>query len=226
MVQRIGREHHTEAIQARRDVVREGRQPGFGDQHDGRGRRAQPRLHRLRKAVGVRDHHRQRFPRTLLTCPQHCHRLRVKRVAGQMKSAQPFDSHDATVFQHLHRRVQRQLAGDNPIGRTPLKLRAAVRARHRLGVKTSVRRVAVFRFARRAEREWRHGRGRAVIRHGADNGKTRAAVGAVNKRVTIAALVRIVHLRKARGTGGGIRYNLGVHCSARAVANGECLRQR
>ena len=30
MVQRIGREHHTEAIRARRDVVREGRQPALG----------------------------------------------------------------------------------------------------------------------------------------------------------------------------------------------------
>jgi len=95
-----------------------------------------------------------------------------------------------------------------------------------LGMKAPVRRVLILLPTRRAKRERRHRGIRPVVRHLANNGKTRAAVGAVNKRITVAAVIRVKQLLTARLAGGGIRHDVGIHLPGAAVLNHEIVRQR
>ena len=141
-----------------------------------------------------------------------------------MKAPQPFDGDNTAAFQHRHRRAQRSFTLSSHVARTPHKRGPAVRAGDRLGVKTAVGRIAVLGFTRPAERERRHCRGRAVVGHGADNGKPRPAVGAVDKRIAIAAFAWVAHLSQTRRAGRGIGDNLGVHRPGPAVADGKVLR--
>jgi hypothetical protein len=46
----------------------------------------------------MRDHHRQRLRRALFACPQRRHRLRILRVADEVKTAQPFDRDNTAAF--------------------------------------------------------------------------------------------------------------------------------
>ena len=73
-----------------------------------------------------------------------------------MKTAQPFDRDYAAAFQHRHRRAQRSLTGSGDVARTPFQRWPAVRAGYRLGVKTSIGGVAVFRLTRQAEGKCGH----------------------------------------------------------------------
>lgn len=73
----------------------------------------------------------------------------------------------------------------------PFKMWATLRAGHRLGVETTIERVAVLFVTSRTQRKRRHHGKRAVVRHGANNGETRAAVGTVDKRITITPFARV-----------------------------------
>ena len=126
----------------------------------------------------------------------------------------------------MNRRLQCRFSDQRLALRAPLQTRAAVGAGYRLSMKTSVARVAVLGLAARTEWKRSHRGKGAVIGHRANNGETRPTVSTVNKRVAIAALLRIVHLRQARRAGGRIGHNLGTHTSAAAFADGEILRRR
>ena len=73
-----------------------------------------------------------------------------------MKTAQPFDRDNTTVFQHRHRRAQRSLTGSGVDARAPFQRWPAVRAGCGLGVKTSIGWVTVFRLTRQAEGKCGH----------------------------------------------------------------------
>jgi hypothetical protein len=81
----------------------------------------------------------------------------------------------------------------------------AVRAGHWLGVKAPVARVIVLGLALRAERKACHGRVGPVVRDIADNAEARAAVGAVDEWIAVAAVRRVEKLAPAVGADRYIR---------------------
>ena len=64
--------------------------------------------------------------------------------------------------------------------------------------------VVVLGRARRAHGERGHGGERPVVGHVPDDGEPRAAVGAVDERVAVAAVVRVGELAQAVGAGRGV----------------------
>ena len=70
--------------------------------------------------------------------------------------------------------------------------------------------VVIFPLAVRAHGKGLHGSLRPVIGNVLDDGQTRAAVGAVNKRIAIAAVLRIQQLPQTVGADGDIRGDEGV----------------
>ncbi|MNZ45416.1 hypothetical protein D3C78_630700 [compost metagenome] len=85
--------------------------------------------------------------------------------------------------------------------------------------------IPVLFIARGAKREIRHRRCRTIVGHGANNGKARAAVGAVDKRIAIAALTRVAHFRETRRASGGIRHDLSCHRPSRAAPDSKFRRR-
>ncbi|EJK90183.1 hypothetical protein UUU_33030 [Klebsiella pneumoniae subsp. pneumoniae DSM 30104 = JCM 1662 = NBRC 14940] len=142
-----------------------------------------------------------------------------------MKAADAFYRHDFARRQPGNSRLQRRLAVQRFPLCPPFQSRPAVGAGHRLGVKTAIGRIAEFRLTRGTERERRHCGEGPVVGHGANNGQPRAAVGAVDKGVAVAACPGIVHLREARRAGRGIGHNLSPHPSRPTLADGEILRR-
>ena len=82
--------------------------------------------------------------------------------------------------------------------------RAALRTGDRLGVEPPIGRIAVFRQALRTHRERGHRRPRTIVGQLANDRPSRAAVGAIGKRVAIAPLERVVDFGQAQPTGGQI----------------------
>lgn len=103
----------------------------------------------------------------------------------------------------------------------PFKMWATLRAGHRLGVEATIERVAVLFVTSRTQRKRRHHGKRAVVRHGANNGETRAAVGTVDKRITITPFARGIHFGKTGRASSGIGNNLRIHGAACALAYSE-----
>ncbi len=98
---------------------------------------------------------------------------------------------------------------------------ATLRAGHRLGVEATIERVAIFFVTGRTQRKRRHHGKRAVVRHRANNGETWAAVGTVDKRITITPLARGIHFSKTGRTSRGIGNNLRIHDAACALTDSE-----
>ncbi len=71
------------------------------------------------------------------------------------------------------------------------------------------------------QRKRRHHGKRAIVRHRANNGEARAAVGTVDKRITITPFAWGIHFGKASRASGGIGNNLRIHGAACALADGE-----
>src|SRR5699024_5521006 len=107
----------------------------------------------------------------------------------------------------------------------PFKMWATLRAGHRLGVEATIERVAVLFVTSRTQRKRRHHGKRAVVRHGANNGETRAAVGTVDKRITITPFAWGIHFGKTGRASSGIRDNLRIHGTSRALADGALSGQ-
>ena len=123
-----------------------------------------------------------------------------------MKSAQAFDGDDLSVFDGLRRRPQRRVMPDQnrAAGIPKLELRSARGAGVRLGVKAPVERIFVFGAAILAHLENFHGRVRAVIRQRFDDRKTRSAIRAVCKWISVAAVEGIEDFPKAIAAGRNI----------------------
>ena len=198
----------------------------FIHQHNRCGGGFQQRARINRQRVGVRHHHRQRFCRAMFARTKRRHRRRISGIAGQMEAANALHCHNATGINHGDSGGKRRLFFRALFAALPHQPRPALGAGHRLGVKTAVIRITVLRLALRAERKRRHHRQRAVIGHGVNNRKARPAVGAVDKRVAIAPLLRVVHFCQARRAGCRIRDNLGAHRPGTALADGEIGWQR
>ena len=149
-------------------------------------------------------------------------------VHTQVESANPLDRHDlstkkapdglsnrvGTLNRHLggrlppHRRTQRVPAVDGGPGLKP-DMRTTAPAGIRLRVKAAIERVVVFGLALGAHGKRSHRGLRPVVRDATRNGKARPAVGAVQKRITIAAVGGVEQFAKTIGAGGGVRGDTG-----------------
>ena len=101
------------------------------------------------------------------------------------------------------------------VGPQQRQRRPAVGAGVGLGVEPAVGGVVVLRLAAGAHPEPGHGRRRPVIGHPADDREPRAAVGAVDERVAVAAVVRIEQLVQAVAAGRRVRRDRGPGDAAR-----------
>ena len=90
------------------------------------------------------------------------------------------------------------------VGGDERELRAAVPAGVGLGVEAAVGGIVVLGLAGGAHLEARHGGLRAVVGNAAGDGVARAAVGAVEKGIAIAAVRGREQFAEAVGTGGGV----------------------
>ena len=152
-----------------------------------------------RGEVGLeREHHGER-----LVGPSFAQRAarrppRVRRIAEQMIAADALDRDDLAGSQCRDRgsegRRTRNLA--HLVRVAEFEPRSAVRAGDRLGMKSPVARVGIFGRAVRAQAEACHGRIGAVVRQALDQGVARAALGAIDEGIAVAAIVRIVQVRR------------------------------
>ena len=134
-----------------------------------------------------------------------------------MKSAQPFDGDNLAATDGVSGGEQSTVAAlvrartfrvfTNAAAFPQFEMRAANRARIRLGVEAAVPRVVVFGLALRAHRERFHRSVHAVIGQGFNDAEARAAVGAVGERVTMAAIFGIKDFAQAIRARGDVRQN-------------------
>src|SRR5215475_1886165 len=138
-------------------------------------------------------HHCERLGLTTFSLPQSLNRAGVRRVAGEVESADAFDGENLSIQKQPARMAYRAVAVFKltPALIRKIKPRAAFRAGRRLGVKSAVVGIFVLGAARVPHRKLTHRRLRAVIRHVLDDRKSRAAIDAVDERVTKAPVTRV-----------------------------------
>ncbi len=213
----VGHEHPEEAV-AGRHGPGQARRTGFvrpgGCQHH-RGLRGSQQGGGLRRQVGERgrhvgvaDHHRERLGRAPLALPETLDGVGPGGVDGQVVAADSLDRDDAPTGQHAHRGGEGVVAeGRRPwlAGGAECQLRAACGAGRRLGVEPAVRGVLVLASTGGAEVEAGHRRGGAVVGQAGHDAEARAAVGAGDERVAVAAVGWVVQLGQARLAHRGVR---------------------
>ncbi len=148
----------------------------------------------------IGQHDGERFADPQLAAAQFGHGGGVAGVAGQMEATQPLDGDNAPVAQQSAGGLQRVLAGGrfSCVARSlQPQARPTDGAGDGLGVEAPVEGVSVFSGTVGAEREAGHRCQRPVVGDVADDGEARAAVGAVDKRVAVAAVGRVEQLAQA-----------------------------
>src|SRR5947209_14997287 len=91
-------------------------------------------------------------------------------------------------------------------------------------METSIRWIVVVCLAGGAHREDTHSRLVAVIGHILNNREARAAVGAVDERIAVTAVLRIKELMQAIITNGGIRRDKRLAFgTSLTMGNSECV---
>jgi hypothetical protein len=130
-------------------------------------------------------------------------------VANQMKTPDPFDSHDRASHQKVKGSAQGISRNDfSPSIHQP-QGGAASRAGIGLGVKPAVGRVLILPAADRAHRKGSHGCLGTVIRDVSDDSESRAAERAVDERIAVSEVAGREELRQAFITRSHIRRDQG-----------------
>ncbi len=146
----------------------------------------------------IADHDGERLVAPALAHAQLGKRCRRARVARQVIATEPLDRDDRAVGQQALRTGDRRVgAVDRPGRRLEPQARPARRARDRLGVEPPITGVVILLRTRRAERERPHRRVRTVVREAAGDREPWPAVGAIDERVAVAAIGRLVQLAQA-----------------------------
>ena len=165
----------------------------------------------------ARHHDGERLALATLALTQLRQRIGVRGVADQVEAAEALHRHDAALEQQLDRFREDGvgfLAGIPPLrlfltlGKVhPADVRAAIPAGVGLRMEAAVERIGVFVGATRAHGEILHGRCGTVVGQRPDDGETRAAVRAVDERITVAAVCGVEQLVQAVVAGGQIGGN-------------------
>ena len=138
----------------------------------------------------------------------HC--LGVVRVAHEMEAPQSLHRQDLPRHKHFHSRCENRIRllarlADELIAvspNTPRYRRPALEAGIGLGVEAAVERIGILGSAFLAHGERRHGGGSTVVGQVIDDGEAWPTIRAVDKRVTVATVVRIEQLGHAVIAGG------------------------
>ena len=149
----------------------------------------------------------------MLRGAQACHRIGIRRVAGELIAAQPLHRHDVPAPQQRGGVLDRGASA-----------RSACGTRDRLGMEPPVLRVPVLGKACVAKRERRHRGRRAVIGNAVDDAEPRSAPRAVGKAIAVASLRRIEHLARAFDTDRGIGSDLGACRAGGTIDDAEARR--
>ena len=223
---RVG-EHHADARIARRDGGRELRLLTARQQQDGLLVPCEHRLlRRVLDAAGAADggevarHDGERFARAVLGLAQRRDRRFVRRVAGEVEAADAFDGDAAAAREHFAR-SRDGCAAAYLLRVQQVDLRAAVIAADRLRVVAPRGRRVVLGGAGVAHGELPHARALAVVGHGLEDGEARPAGRAVDERVQVAPVRRIVELRAALFTRRDVRRYEDIAALPRALDDGE-----
>ena len=156
-------------------------------------------LHRIQ----ITHHHGKRFCRTVLFIAQAGNRRLIVRVTAQMKAADPLDRHDLAFHDRASGRCDRVTAA---LGTAyQIHLRTAVIAADRLRIIASGLGMCVLPFTSRTHRKLSHTGALPVIRHRIQDRDARTAGCAVDKRVHVPAVIRIIELLLAFITSRDIR---------------------
>src|SRR5215210_1261837 len=214
VVQRRVREHHAQSALARGDL--------FGDagtllafqEHYGAGGRGEQRLFLRRDAAElmylsqVAGHEREGLVLAHLATPQGPYSLLVERVAGQVVAAETLYGDDGPAAQHARGtcdgviRAGVKLVPESVEQPCPWPADGACVG---LGVEAAVGGIFILAAAVGAHRKARH-RGRGpVVRDRAGDGEARAAVRAVDERVTVTPVRWVQKLGQAVVAGSDIR---------------------
>ena len=143
-------------------------------------------------SLQIPHHHRERLCRAAFLLTQTCNRLLVPRVAAQVESADTLDRDDLPVDDRLPRRGDRRASALRPPDQ--IDLRSAVVAADGLRVVAPGLGVRVLPLALRTHRKLTHTRALAVVGHRVEDRHARAAGRAVDERVHISSVIRIVEL--------------------------------
>ena len=121
--------------------------------------------------------------------------LVATRIAYQVEAPNALQCHYPTLAHRLSRCQQGFVVPGSGVtlGVAQFQPWTTCRAGNRLRVVASVFRIFVFDAAGFTHPEPGHRRIQSVVRQRRDNGKPRTAIGAVNKRVAITPIGRIVH---------------------------------
>ena len=172
------------------------------------------------------EHQREGPIGTPLSLPQYIDRVGLRGIDQQLKAAEPLHGHD-TPLQEA-RTAASKAAGPAASccpGRLALQGRPAARTRDRLGVKTPIGRIDIFRLALWAQGELGHRGSRPIVGQLPNDRPARPAVGAVGEGIAVAALGRIANFGKTKIAGGQVGGNGRLRRRrGRAGANGECRR--
>ena len=194
MVQRRIGQHPPHHPLPRRDPVRQARLALL--QHHNRRRRITKRLvrpvthHRIALNRLHFRHDGQGLCGPVLARPQRGNRIGVQRVTDQMKPADPLDG------QYLSRPQPRGRLGNRitlDLGLKP-DTRTTVGTGHGLGMEPAVGGILILCSAGLTHGKARHAGHRPIIGQTRNNRKPRPAMGAIGKRVSKPAIIRIHHL--------------------------------
>ena len=142
----------------------------------------------------------------MLAQAQGAHSHRIRCVAGKVKPAEPLDGRDATCAQSGGE-SRNWFRGVNglAIGTDQLQAGPAGRARCGLRVEAAIGRIAVLTMTILAHGEVGHCGIGTVVGRAANDRQSRAAVGAVQERISVPPISGITHLANTIGTGRRIR---------------------
>ena len=131
-----------------------------------------------------------------LSCPQLCHRFFVGRIAAEMKTSDSFDRRDPALGDDPARPCDR-LSPPHGLFAGQIDLRPALIAAHGLRVIAPARRGVILLSALRTHGKHLHAGPFSVIRQCVQDRQTRSAAGAVDERMQIPSVRRIIELRLA-----------------------------
>jgi hypothetical protein len=220
------REEETEVVGVGCEVV-EGR-GAFGDEDDGaldgfeRGDVLRGEEAEFAGCGGVTDHDGEWLFATLLAAAEFEHGVGLAGVDCQVKAAEAFDGEDGTLLEETDGFGER-IAGVRGVRAVDEgELGAAVPAGVGLGVEAAVEGVVVLGLTGGAHAKGGHGGLGAVVGDAANDGEARAAVGAVDEGVEVAAVGWVEEFGCAVGTGGDVWGDEGVGgAGAGALQNEE-----
>jgi hypothetical protein len=132
----------------------------------------------------------------------------VSGIAGEMEPPEALDGGESPLLESLYRRAESCFVQkSNPLFVGSVEGRAAFRTCHRLGMIPSVFGILILLAAERTERKDIHTGIEAIIGKIPDDGKPRAAVGAICEGITVPGIFRSLHILHAICTDSNIRRN-------------------